>query len=462
MQNTPEPPSQKSLLPDEAEFYRKLMARHRRGKIGQVFYQVSILVAFVTLVTLFATIINEAFGTIAVQYKIDPATLAPEGQDLDDLDNTELATLLLDHVPRKLRVIIRDTLSQVSPEVFTKAPLHLMLPGGEYPPELANLTVNDLTEQEQVMLLAENLPGSALRALVLQHVAELQVIGSWSLLDTALHYGDIKAERDDKFPEAHLKFYSWLNRDFLTRPMSSTPANAGIRTALLGSFFMVVIVVMVALPMGVGAAIYLEEYAADTWINRLIETNIRNLAGVPSIIYGMLGLAVFVRALGHLTSGAMFGVTDSNGRTIFSAALTLALLVLPIIIINAQEALRSVPSSIREASYGLGATQWQTIWRQILPARLPGILTGTILAVSRALGETAPLIVVGASTYIVSDPSGPFSKFTALPIQIFQWTSRPQDQFRDSAAAAIIVLLLLLVALNGTAIVLRNRYSKRF
>jgi phosphate transport system permease protein len=183
---------------------------------------------------------------------------------------------------------------------------------------------------------------------------------------------------------------------------------------------------------------------------------------VPSIIYGRLGLAVFVRALEGLTSGAMFGVEDSNGRTILSASLTLALLILPIIIINAQEAVRAVPSSLREASYGLGATQWQTIWRSVLPASIPGILTGTILAISRAVGETAPLIVVGASTFIVLDPESPFSKFTALPIQIFQWTSRPQDQFRDIAAAAILILLVLMLSLNATAIFLRNRYSRRY
>ena len=163
-----------------------------------------------------------------------------------------------------------------------------------------------------------------------------------------------------------------------------------------------------AFPLGVGAAIYLEEYARDNWLNRLIQTNINNLAGVPSIIYGILGLAIFVRALEPLTSGAIFGVGDpttANGRTILSAGLTLALLVLPLIIINAQEAIRAVPSSLRQASYGLGATKWQTIWHHVLPNAIPGILTGTILAISRAIGETAPLVVIGASTYITFDPS---------------------------------------------------------
>ena len=214
---------------------------------------------------------------------------------------------------------------------------------------------------------------------------------------------------------------------------------------------------LVALPIGVGAAIYLEEYAKKNRLNDLIQTNITNLAGVPSIIYGMLGLFVFVRALESLTSGAIFGIAGNNGRTILSAGLTMALLVLPIIIINAQEAIRAVPNSLRQASYGIGATQWETIRDHVMPAALPGILTGTILAMSRAMGETAPMVVVGASTFIVSDPTGPFSKFTTLPIQIYNWTSQPDEQFRNIAAAAILVLLIILLSLNMIAILLRNK-----
>jgi phosphate transport system permease protein len=178
----------------------------------------------------------------------------------------------------------------------------------------------------------------------------------------------------------------------------------------------------------------------------------------------MLGLAIFVRLLEAFSSGAMFGAVDAgttaNGRTIISAGLTLGLLILPIIIIASQEAIRAVPSSLRQASFGLGATKWQTIWHHVLPNALPGVMTGTILSMSRAIGETAPLVVVGASTFITVDPSGPFSKFTVLPIQIYQWTSRPQDEFRNIAAAAIIVLLVLLLTMNATAVLLRNRYSK--
>ena len=225
-----------------------------------------------------------------------------------------------------------------------------------------------------------------------------------------------------------------------------------------------------ALPIGVGAAIYLEEYAIMVSnptlkrINSIIQTNINNLAGVPSIIYGILGLAIFVRALEPITSGTLFGAADpttANGRTIVSASLTLALLILPLIIINAQEAIRAVPNSLRQAGMGLGATRWQTIWSHVLPNAIPGILTGNILAMSRAIGETAPLVVIGASTFITVDPTGPFAKFTVLPIQIYQWTARPQDEFRNIAAAAIIVLLILLLTLNASAVLMRNRFSRR-
>ena len=225
------------------------------------------------------------------------------------------------------------------------------------------------------------------------------------------------------------------------------------------------ITLIFAFPIATGAAIYLEEYAPDTRLTRLIQTNINSLAGVPSIIYGILGLAIFVRFMQPLTSGAVFGLVDdpttANGRTILAAGLTLGLLIMPIIIINAQEAIKAVPNSLRNASYGLGATQWETIWSHVLPSALAGILTGTILAVSRAVGETAPLVVIGASTFILFDPEGPFSKFTTLPIQIFQWTARPQAAFRNLAAAASLALLVLLLALNAAAVLLRNRYSRR-
>jgi phosphate transport system permease protein len=301
--------------------------------------------------------------------------------------------------------------------------------------------------------------------LLVTEVIQPDVVSTYTLFESIFNRSAIQAEAADNNPNGELVFRSWLTSDFVTNAQSSTPEQAGVRTAILGSLFVIMITILFSFPVGVSAAIYLEEYAADTRLNRLLQTNINNLAGVPSIIYGMLGLAIFVRAMESFTSGAAFGLvadsTTANGRTILSAGLTLGLLILPLLIINAQEALRSVPNSLRQAGLALGATKWQTTWHHVLPVALPGILTGTILAISRAIGETAPLVVVGASTFIALDPSGPFSKFTTLPIQIYQWTSRPQAEFRNIAAAAILVLLAMLLALNATAVYLRNRYSVR-
>ncbi len=264
--------------------------------------------------------------------------------------------------------------------------------------------------------------------------------------------------------DATIEYRSWLNLNFLRRTLNANAELSGMRNAILGTLWMISITISVAFPIGIGAAIYLEEYAGDSLIKRIIQTNIDNLAGVPSIIYGLLGVALFVRALEPITSGTAFGYGDTltaNGRTILSAALTMALLILPIIIINAQEAIRAVQPSIRQASFGLGATKWQTVWNHVLPYAMPGILTGTILAMSRAIGETAPLVVVGAATFIVQDPDGPFSKFTALPMQIYFWTSQPRDADKAVAAAAIAVLMTILISLNSFAIILRNRFEKQ-
>jgi phosphate transport system permease protein len=212
------------------------------------------------------------------------------------------------------------------------------------------------------------------------------------------------------------------------------------------------LVALISFPLGVAAAVWLEEYARKGWLQTVIQTNIANLAGVPSIVYGILGLAIFVRWMVALT----------GGRSVISGALTISLLVLPILIIAGQEALRAVPNSIREASYGLGATRWQTVRHHVLPNAMPGILTGTILALSRAIGETAPLIMIGALTFIAFVPEGPRDQFTVLSIQVYNWVSRPQDDFRGLAAAAIIVLLALLLSMNALAIWLRNRYRKEW
>jgi phosphate transport system permease protein len=239
-----------------------------------------------------------------------------------------------------------------------------------------------------------------------------------------------------------------LDWQFITGAPSRRASEAGIYNALVGSIFVILLTGALSLPIGVAAAIYLEEYSSRGAFARLVEINIANLAAVPSIIYGLLGLGLFVRAMGM-------------GRSVLAGAATLALLALPVVILSTREALRTVPSSIREGSYALGATKWQTIWHQVLPMSMPGILTGLILALSRAIGETAPLITIGALTYIPFAPDSIWSPFTVLPIQIFNWVSRPQADFRANAAAGIIVLLILLLSMNAIAIFLRDRYQRQ-
>jgi len=235
----------------------------------------------------------------------------------------------------------------------------------------------------------------------------------------------------------------------LTEPSSSLPERAGAGPAILGTIYMMVLLLVMVVPVGVGTAVYLEEYAnRERWYNRLLEINIQNLAAVPSIVYGILGLAFLVRGLGL-------------GRVLLAGAMILTLLVLPTVIVASREAIRAVPDSIRQGAYALGATKWQVVSRQVLPNAIPGIATGSILALARAIGETAPLLLVGALTYVAVDPTllGPF---TALPVQIFQWISRPQEDFRLLAAAGIIVLLGILLCMNAFAIFIRNHYQRRW
>jgi phosphate transport system permease protein len=242
-----------------------------------------------------------------------------------------------------------------------------------------------------------------------------------------------------------------LDPSFVTDLGSSLPDQAGIGSALVGTLWVIAVCIAFIVPVGVATAIYLEEYAnPDRWYNRFIEVNIQNLAAVPSIVYGILGLAFLVRGPLRL------------GHVVLAAGLTLGLLVLPVVVIAGREAIRAVPPSIREGSLALGATKWQTIWKQVLPAAVPGFATGTILAVSRAIGEAAPLIVVGGAIYLSFYPSGLGSQFTVLPLQIFNWISQPQDEFKELAAAGMIVLLAILLLLNGIAIWLRNRFEQRW
>lgn len=243
---------------------------------------------------------------------------------------------------------------------------------------------------------------------------------------------------------------STLNWNFVQSYPSRKPERAGIWAALTGTIWLMIVVASVSFPVGVGAGIYLEEFAKDNWFTRFVEINISNLAGVPSIIYGLLGLAVFVRIFEPIT----------GGRTILSGGLTLALLILPVIIVATREALRAVPNSMRLAGFALGANRWQVVWSHVLPQAMPGILTGVILALSRAIGETAPLIAIGAVVFIRSTPSGLQSPFTAMPIQIYNWIGRPQEEFHHIAASGIIVLMAALLAMNAIAIYLRNRFQK--
>lgn len=420
-------------LPEGEAITRNVASRQLVGRIWQGLLLASTLVGILILLLLLYNIVNDAFGGVAFQSEVVVEDLT-DGRELTALSQAELVTLLEEN----LRSRVLQRLNREQP-------------------------------------LAERSP-EQLVEIVNTEIVKPELVEVYTLSEYLFNREAIEAELAENFPRAELQFQSWVTGGFVTTPMSSDAANAGVRTAVLGSLLLLVLTVLIAFPLGIGAAIFLEEYQSEkifderkSWgrtanqifnrVSSIIQVNIYNLSGVPSIIYGMLGLAIFVRALEGFTSGAIFGIGDTataNGRTIISAALTMSLLVLPVVIISSQEAIRAVSNSIRQASYGLGATKWQTIWKVVLPNALPGILTGTILAISRAVGETAPLIVVGASTFIVTDPEGIFSKFTVLPIQIYNWTSRPQEEFRAIAAAAIIVLLIVLLTLNASAILLRN------
>ncbi|PZC42501.1 MAG: phosphate transport system permease protein [Chloroflexi bacterium] len=245
----------------------------------------------------------------------------------------------------------------------------------------------------------------------------------------------------------------WLNWQFLTDYPSRKPEEAGLYSALIGTIWLMFMTALLTVPIGVGAAIYLEEYAPRNFFTKVIEINVSNLAGVPSIVYGLLGMSLFVYYLG---SSEQF-----LGRTLLAGALTLALLVLPIVIMASREAIRAVPDSYRQGAYAMGADKWQVIKGVVLPSALPGILTGTILAMSRAIGEAAPVIAISALVYMTFIPAHPMERFTVLPIQIYNWVARPQEEFRGLAAAGIIVLLAILLTMNAIAVVLRNKYQTR-
>lgn len=402
-----------------------LRSRHQKGRIMASVFLCSTVFAVLCLVILLLSILNQTAGYVLMEYSTSEAEVLPldvQGNpvSIESLDTPVLTEIISTNLSsRRLKAI-------------------------ELEKPLEERSLNDLQE----LLVAE--------------VLQPEIIRTWSFSESMFSRSSILSYAKENNPQGSLVFRFWISHSFLTNSQSSDALFAGVRSAILGSLMTITLTILLAFPLGLGTAVYLEEYAKDTPINRIIKTNIYNLAGVPSIIYGMLGLGIFVRFLEPLTSGAAFGFSEASnggdGRTILSAGLTLALLILPTIIINAQEAIRAVPRTLRESGYALGATKVQVIAHHVLPASMDRILTGTVLAISRGIGETAPLVLIGASTFLTKDPTGIFSKFTTLPIQIYQWTSRPQPEFRHIAAAGIVVLIILLMTLNASAIILRNKY----
>jgi len=404
------------------EFDSNIKNRRAAGRLSKNIFQGSTLIGIIVLMVLILKIVNGTFGITAIKYAVAPSQLSTTDMPLENLPKEDLAKIFQDYVSEGLYSRFEN----------------------EQP-------FSERTQED-------------IHNLILEWVVDPTIERVWTLYESLFLREEIFNEWEEEFPYTYLFFTNWLDAQFITSPQSSNPIRSGVRTAIFGTLWTIGVAIVFSFPIGVGAAIYLEEYAAENLFSKFIQTNISNLAGVPSIIYGMLGLSIFVRAMGKITSGVAFGYADpttANGRTLLSAGLTLGLLILPLIIINSQEAIKAVPSTIKQASLGLGATTWQTIWHHVLPNALPGILTGAILSISRAIGETAPLVVVGASTFIKIDPDGIFSKFTTLPIQIYQWTARPQDEFRSIAAAASIVLLIMLLSMNAIAVILRNRYSQK-
>jgi phosphate transport system permease protein len=462
--NAPERPIE-TYFPTDEEYDRHLGKRTRRGFLVRSLFLLALIIAVVALVTLLYTIINDSFGLVAIVNQQEPedivASLGHDSEEtgLGDLSHDELVSILQGgvstNVGRRLerdQRFYEDRLVFESEAVFAEVCSSAEPPAGcdAAPRDQASVLqlVQERIVQPDIIDVEELVPSLTSPEEFQQRVEQI-------FINSPERFGEYT------FDQVQFEWRAWLNPTFVRTPASGTPETAGIRTAVLGSFWIVVITVLFAVPVGVGAAVYLEEFARPSRLNDFVQTNINNLAGVPSIVYGMLGLAILVRALEPLTSGRVFGVENANGRTLISAGITLALLTLPVVIIASQEALKAVPNSLRQAGMGLGATKWQTVRSQVLPVAVPGILTGVILAVARAIGETAPLILVGAASFFTADPTGPFSRYTALPIQIFQWTSLPQVEWKHLAAAASLFLLIMLLILNAGAVILRNRYSRR-
>jgi phosphate transport system permease protein len=383
--------------------------RNRKNSLAGVLLHVGAIVSLLSVVILLLSVLNNAFGLVLLEYATQPDRVYGTS-DPKTLERSRLEEILSKHLTER-------QIRQVNVE-------------------------RPIAERD-----ADDLLGLIDRLVLAPHILE-----AWTLEESLFQQDSIYRIHSSR-PGTVLQFRSWLSRDFLTAPQHRVPQFAGIRTALLGSLWILAVITVVALPVGLGTAIYLEEYAhPERWYNRLIELNIESLAGVPSVIFGLLGLAIFVPALAPL---------GGDGRNVLSAGLTLSILVLPVVITESRVALREVPGSLRLAGISLGASRWQTLRYHLLPASMGRIVSAMILALSRAFGEAAPLIVLGTSAFLSSDPVSLFSRAITLPVQVFQWTLRPQSQFRNSAAAAIIVLLVLSLLLNGSAALVAHRSSKR-
>jgi phosphate transport system permease protein len=373
--------------------------------------------AVIIMAVILYTVLDSTFGFVAVANTVEPADLVTGRDSLAEMTRTELLGTIEDRLSRG---IVRRLESEVP---------------------LAQRSDDDLRE-----VLQENL-------------IKPEILETWTLTDSVFRRAEISAYLEAN-PGTRLVFRSWINAKFLTSHQSRVPEQSGIRAGVFGSMYIILIALVFSFPLGILAATYLQEYARPGLLTRVIEVNIQNLSSIPSVIYGLLGLTFFARYLSPITSGNVFGIDSTNGRTLLSAGLTLGLLVLPLVIINTQEAYRSIPATYRNACVAIGAPRWKTVSRRYLPYIVDRILTTVVLAISRIIGEIAPLIILGASTFIAVDPEGIFSKFTALPVEIFFWSSRPQTGFRNLAAAAILVLVVLTFTLNMFVIFFRDRFRE--
>ncbi len=383
--------------------------RSRRNSLAFILLHLGAILSFLSVAILLLSVLNNVFGLVLLEYAVHPKQVYGDGEP-DRLDRNQLEDILSEHLTEHLKRRMESD--------------------------------RPVTERDSENLIE----------MINRYVLAPRILEAWTLGESLFQQDAIRRVQNSR-PGTTLQFRSWLSKDFLTSPQHQEPQFAGIRTALLGSLWILGVLVAIALPIGLGTAIYLEEYARpERWYNRLIEMNIDSLAGVPSLVFGLLGLAVFVPALASF---------EGDGRNVLAAGMTLSILVLPVVIMESREALRDVPLSLRMAGFSLGATRWQILQYHILPASMGRIISAMILAISRAFGEAAPLIVLGTSAFLSSDPVSLLSRAVALPVQIFQWTLRPQSQFRNNAAAAIVVLLLLSLLLNSLAVFVRHRASER-